>query len=135
MIVIKKITQSVFRKYFRDVEEFIKKPTSVQEDNFSYLLKHGRNTLIGSEFQFDKVRGISDFQKNVPIFRYEDLRPYLDEIIINKKSNVLWDTPVRWFAMSSGTTSDKSKYIPVTKETLNNCHYNHNNESFHYPLL
>lgn len=123
MIVIKKITQSVFRKYFRDVEEFIKKPTSVQEDNFSYLLKHGRNTLIGSEFQFDKVRGISDFQKNVPIFRYEDLRPYLDEIIINKKSNVLWDTPVRWFAMSSGTTSDKSKYIPVTKESLNNCHY------------
>lgn len=123
MILIKKITQAVFKKYYRAVEEFIDNPVSVQESNFSYLLEHGRNTLIGSEFNFDHIKGISDFQNNVPIFRYEDLRPYLDKIIIEKKTNVLWDTPVRWFAMSSGTTSDKSKYIPVTNESLQNCHY------------
>lgn len=123
MIVIKKITQAVFKKHFRAVEEFVKSPIRTQERNFDYLLNHGRNTLIGSEFHFDEIKGITDFQKRVPIFRYDDLRPYLEKIIHNGSNNVLWDTPTRWFAMSSGTTNDKSKYIPVTKESLENCHY------------
>ena len=123
MTVIKKITKAIFNKYYRSVEDFIDRSSSVQEENLSYLLEHGRNTLIGSEYNFDKIDGISEFQKRVPVFRYEDLRPYLDKIIIDKKSNVLWDTPIRWFAMSSGTTNDKSKYIPVTRESLVNCHY------------
>ena len=54
---------------------------------------------------------------------YDDLKPYLDKVIVERKSNVLWDTPIKWFAMSSGTTNDKSKYIPVTNESLKNCHY------------
>ena len=123
MIVIKKITQAIFRKYYNAVEEFIQNPILTQERNFNYLLDHGRNTLIGSEHQFDRIKTISDFQKNVPIFRYEDLRPYLEKIIVNRDQNILWDTPTKWFAMSSGTTNDKSKYIPVTKESLENCHY------------
>lgn len=123
MTVIKKISKAIFNKYYRSVEDFIDRSSSVQEENLSYLLEHGRNTLIGSEYNFDKIDGISEFQKRVPVFRYEDLRPYLDKIIIDKKSNVLWDTPIRWFAMSSGTTNDKSKYIPVTRESLVNCHY------------
>lgn len=123
MIVIKKITQAVFKKHFRAVEEFVNKPIQTQKRNFDYLLNHGRNTLIGSEFHFDEIKGITDFQKRVPIFRYDDLRPYLEKIINNGSNNVLWDTPTRWFAMSSGTTNDKSKYIPVTKESLENCHY------------
>lgn len=123
MTVIKKISKAIFNKYYRSVEDFIDRSSSVQEENLSYLLEHGRNTLIGSEYNFDKIDGIPEFQKRVPVFRYEDLRPYLDKIIIDKKSNVLWDTPIRWFAMSSGTTNDKSKYIPVTRESLVNCHY------------
>lgn len=122
-MVIRKITQAVFRKYFRAVEEFVQNPIATQEKNFKYLLDHGRRTLIGSEFNFDRIQSITEFQKNVPVFRYEDLRPYLDKILRKGDSNVLWDTSTKWFAMSSGTTNDKSKYIPVTKESLENCHY------------
>ncbi len=123
MILIKKITQSIFKKYYKAVEDFLENPISTQEKNFKYLLEHGRNTLIGSEHNFKKILGISDFQKSVPVFGYNDLKPYLERIINKNEANVLWDTPVKWFAMSSGTTNDKSKYIPVTKESLDNCHY------------
>jgi hypothetical protein len=57
------------------------------------------------------------------VFCYEDLRPFLDKIIIDKQQNILWNKPIKWFAMSSGTTEDKSKYIPVTDESLFDGHY------------
>mgnify|MGYP002083828792 FL=1 len=72
---------------------------------------------------FANIKDYSGFNKKVPVTSYEDLRPYLEKIIVEKKENVLWDTPVKWFAMSSGTTEDKSKYIPVTKESLYNGNY------------
>jgi hypothetical protein len=72
---------------------------------------------------FANIKNYSGFNKNVPVISYEELRPYLNKIIVDKKENVLWDTPVKWFAMSSGTTEDKSKYIPVTKESLYNGNY------------
>lgn len=123
MIVVKRLVKRVFSSYYKTVEQFMENPTGVQEDNFKYLLSHGKNTLFGTEHQFDSIRGISDFQKKVAVSKYEDLRPYLNKIIVDKQKNVLWDTPVKWFAMSSGTTQDKSKYIPVTQESLENCHY------------
>ncbi len=121
--MIKKITRAVFRSYYKAVEKFIDNPADIQEKTFSYLLEHGRNTLYGAENQFDGIQTISDFQKRVPVSTYEDLRPYLNKIIIDKQQNVLWDSPVKWFAMSSGTTEDKSKYIPITQESLEHCHY------------
>lgn len=123
MIVIKKITQAVFRKYYRDVEAFVQNPIRTQDNNFNYLISHGKNTLFGIEHGFGDINSIVRFQKKVPIHRYDDLRPYLEKIIVDRSENVLWDTPTRWFAMSSGTTNDKSKYIPVTKESLENCHF------------
>ena len=98
-------------------------PMGTQAQNFAYLIEHGRNTLFGAENQFDNIKSIADFRQKVPVASYENLRPYLDKIIIDKQQNVLWDSPVKWFAMSSGTTEDKSKYIPVTQESLENCHY------------
>jgi len=86
-------------------------------------LEHGQNTLYGKKMGFANIKNYSGFNKNVPVISYEELRPYLNKIIVDKKENVLWDTPVKWFAMSSGTTEDKSKYIPVTKESLYNGNY------------
>ena len=121
--MIKQITRAVFKSYYKSVEKFMDDPMGTQAQNFANLIEHGRNTLFGSENQFDNIRSIADFQQKVPVAAYENLRPYLDKIIVNKQQNVLWDSPVKWFAMSSGTTEDKSKYIPVTQESLENCHY------------
>ena len=120
--MISATAKAYLEKKYKDVQYFIGNPISVQEDNLKYLLEHGKNTEFGAENNFQSISSISDFQKNVSINTYENLRPYLDKIIVEKKENVLWDTPIKWFAMSSGTTQDRSKYIPVTNESLNNCH-------------
>lgn len=119
--------QQVAIKYldhlYRQVDRFVQKPFETQEKVLNYLLSNGKSTLIGSEYNFVSLKNKDDFRKQVPIFHYEDLRPYLDKIIIEKEQNILWNKPTRWFAMSSGTTEDKSKYIPVTRESLTKGHF------------
>ena len=118
---------SIIRKYldhkFKEVDYFIQHPFQSQEKILEYLIQSGQNTFIGQEFKFSSIKNKDDFRKQVPIFHYEDMRPYLDKIIVDKQQNILWNKPVRWFAMSSGTTQDKSKYIPVTQESLTKNHY------------
>lgn len=121
--MIRKIARSILTAYYRPVEKFVKDPLGTQQRTLNYLLAHGRKTRYGVEHHFDTIKDEAAFRTTVPLVAYEDLRPYLDKIIVEKQNNVLWNTPVRWFAMSSGTTEDKSKYIPVTKESLFNGHY------------
>jgi hypothetical protein len=70
----------------------------------------------------NKLFSIRDFKKAIPIHEYNDLKPYIDRLMKGEQ-NLLWDSPVTWFAKSSGTTSDKSKFIPITEESLEDCHY------------
>jgi len=121
--MIRKIARSILTSYYKPVEKFIEDPLGTQQRTLSYLLEHGRNTLYGNEKHFEWVRDEADFSMKIPLMAYEDLRSYLDRIIVDKQENVLWDTPVKWFAMSSGTTEEKSKYIPVTNESLFNGSY------------
>ena len=121
--MIRKIAQSILNSYYKPVESFLKKPLGTQNTTLKYLLEHGLNTRYGDEYKFGEIKNYTNFSSQVPVIAYEDLRPYLDRIIVEKEENVLWDTPVKWFAMSSGTTEDKSKYIPVTKESLVNGNY------------
>ena len=121
--MIQKIARTILTSYYKPVESFIANPLDTQQKTLKYLIEHGRNTLYGEKMNFGNVQNGKDFSTKVPIIAYEDLRPYLDDIIIRNKKNVLWDTPIKWFAMSSGTTEDKSKYIPVTKESLHNGNY------------
>ena len=121
--MIKYIYDIIFSSFYKPIEAFIEKPWEKQLKTFEYLMAHGKRTLIGNKYNFDKIKTPEDYKKHVPIMGYDELKPYLDIIINERKKNVLWDSPVKWFAMSSGTTNDKSKYIPVTKESLKNCHY------------
>lgn len=121
--MIKYIIDTIFSSFHKPINKFIEKPWEKQLKTFNYLISHGKRTYFGQENKFHKIKTPEDFKKLVPIMGYDDLKPYLDKIIVEKKPNVLWDTPVKWFAMSSGTTNDRSKYIPVTKESLKNCHY------------
>lgn len=121
--MVKYIFDTIFSSIYKPIESFVEKPWEKQLDTFNYLISHGKKTYFGEKNKFDQIKTPDDFKKHVPIMRYDDLKPYLDIIINDKRSNILWDTPIKWFAMSSGTTNDKSKYIPVTNESLKNCHY------------
>lgn len=121
--MIQKIVRSILNSYYRPVENFLEDPLGTQQRTFQYLLEHGRNTLYGKKNDFGNISDYYEFNKKVPVISYEDLKPYLEKIIVEKEKNVLWDTPIKWFAMSSGTTEDKSKYIPVTNESLYNGNY------------
>lgn len=121
--MIRRISKSILSSFYKPVEKFIQQPIETQNRTFQYLLNHGSNTVFGKENGFEGIKTPTEFKDRVPVSSYENLRPYLDMILREHRENVLWDTPVKWMAMSSGTTEDKSKYIPVTQESLNNCHY------------
>ena len=77
---------------------------------------------FGRKYGFNEIFNIRKFKEAVPISEYEDLKPFIDKLL-EGEDQLLWNTPVNWFAKSSGTTSDKSKFIPITEESLEDCHY------------
>lgn len=121
--MINKIVKLYFDYQYRQVAQFIENPIQSQHKIFSNLISSGRQTLYGKEHTFELVKNEDDYRKTVPLQTYEGLRPYLDKIIVEKQKNVLWNKPISWFAMSSGTTEDRSKYIPVTRDSLRSGHY------------
>ncbi len=112
----------VMKKRIHDIELFLKYPFDVQQEIFSSLIKTAVKTEFGKEYGFKDISNVDDFKERVPIFRYEDLYPYIEKLL-NGKQNILWPTEIKWFAKSSGTTNDRSKFIPVSQEALTDCHF------------
>jgi len=104
------------------IEQWIQQPFSAQREVLQDLVTHGQYTEIGRKYNMNKLFNVREFKKAVPIHTYEDLKPYIERLMAGEQ-NLLWNTPVNWFAKSSGTTSDKSKFIPITEESLHDCHY------------
>ena len=121
--MLTKIANKILMSPMKNINQYITHGDSVQYEVFKNLIAHGQKTAFGKQFNFNQIVNQDDFRKTVPINDYEDMKPYIERIVSRKEQNVLWDSPVRWVAMSSGTTSDKSKYIPVTRESLQQCHY------------
>jgi len=111
-----------FRKRLADLHLFMLHPVNTQEEQLSMLIERGRNTEFGKKYNFDKINDIDSFQQQIPLHNYNSIYPYIDQML-NGKSDVLWPGKVKWFAKSSGTTAGKSKFIPVTVESLNSCHF------------
>jgi hypothetical protein len=86
------------------------------------LLAAGQYTEFGRLHNFDSIQTLEQYKKQVPIHEYEHLKPYVERMLQGEE-NLLWNTPVTWFAKSSGTTSEKSKFIPVSEESLKDNHY------------
>jgi len=86
------------------------------------LLHTASNTEFGKHFGFRHITNYKEFSEKIPIQDYNSLKPYIERTMAGEQ-NVLWPTPITWFAKSSGTTDDKSKFIPVSKEALMDCHY------------
>jgi hypothetical protein len=109
-------------KRTHQIELFMKHPIEVQEELFYYLIEEAGATRFGFDHNFQQIKNINDFKENVPIRTYEQFRPYIDKIK-DGEEQVTWPSKVKWFAKSSGTTDNNSKYIPVTQESLDECHY------------
>lgn len=110
------------KKRKHQMELFLKYPIDVQNELLSKLLDKARKTEIGQKFHFSTIESYEDFAKNVPIQQYETIEPLIDRSRKGEQ-NIFWPTPIKWFAKSSGTTNSKSKFIPVSDEALEDCHF------------
>ncbi|MFP4048097.1 MAG: GH3 auxin-responsive promoter family protein [Bacteroidales bacterium] len=109
-------------KRIYQIELFKKHPGDVQQEQLFKITDKARDTEFGNNHGFRNIRSIKEFQANVPIHHYEDFKPYIDKSL-RGENDIIWPGSIRWFAKSSGTTRDKSKFIPVSKDSLENCHF------------
>ncbi len=122
MPIINSLIQWFNAKRFHQIEQMKKAPQEIQNEQLLALLIKAQNTEFGKKYSFSKIENPQQFSETVPIHTYEQFKPYID-LVLNGKQNVIWPTEIKWFAKSSGTTSSKSKFIPVSKESLEDCHY------------
>tara|TARA_B100001063_G_scaffold233463_1_gene249711 strand:+ start:27011 stop:28492 length:1482 start_codon:yes stop_codon:yes gene_type:complete len=110
------------KKRMHQIELFMKYPIEVQNEWFDDLINDAKNTEWGKQYDYKSIQSIEQFKERVPVQDYDDIKDYVSRLMKGEQ-NLLWPTETKWFAKSSGTTSDKSKFIPVTKEALEECHY------------
>jgi hypothetical protein len=104
------------------IEQWTNDAATAQYAIWQDLLAAGQFTEFGRTHNFSSIQSLEQYKESVPIQTYEDLKPYIDRMMMGEE-NILWNTPINWFAKSSGTTSDKSKFIPVSEESLKENHY------------
>lgn len=104
------------------IDNFMLNPIDTQKQVFNHILGSAQFTEYGKKYGFEHINSIAEFKKNVPINDYDSLKPYIERILQGEQ-NLLWPSPINWFAKSSGTTSDKSKFIPISKESLDDNHF------------
>jgi len=104
------------------MELFLKYPHEVQDELLISLIKSAENTQIGRKYDFSSMKNYTSFSERIPVSTYEELEPLI-ELTRKGEQNVFWHSNIKWFAKSSGTTNAKSKFIPVSSEALENCHY------------
>ena len=120
--IINSFASWVLKQRIHQIELFLKYPNEVQEELLMNLLRASENTIIGKKYDYDSIKSYTVFSERVPISSYEDLEPLIERTRKGEQ-NVFWETPIKWFAKSSGTTNAKSKFIPVSNEALEDCHY------------
>ncbi len=109
------------------IEKWINHPQAAQREVLQELVTAAQYSSFGKKYNFTKLFNVKEFKKAVPIQDYDSLKPYIQRMMEGEE-NVLWNTPINWFAKSSGTTSDKSKFIPMSEESLQDNHYKANKD-------
>jgi len=122
MAIINSILSWVMKKRIHEVELFMKYPVEVQNELFEKLINQAKDTEYGKKYHFHTITNPAEFAERVPVVTYEELFPYISRIMKGEQ-NLLWPSEIRWFAKSSGTTNAKSKFIPVSQEALDDCHF------------
>ncbi len=116
------IASWILKKRIHQIELFMKYPNEVQREILTDLIDFSKRTEIGIKNEFSTIKNYRDFKNRLPIINYDDLEPKINKCR-EGVNNILWPTPIKWFAKSSGTTNSKSKFIPVSLESLEDCHY------------
>ncbi len=116
------IASWLLKKRYHQIELFLKYPEEVQEEVLYQLLEFARDTEIGRKYEFETITSYKTFKERVPITSYEEIEPLIERTRKGEQ-NIFWPTSIKWFAKSSGTTNAKSKFIPVSSEALEDCHY------------
>ncbi len=122
MALINSVLSWLMKKRFHQIELFMKYPHEVQQELFKKLITSARNTEWGLKYDYRSITSQEIFRDRVPLNDYDTLKPYIERLRRGEQ-NILWNSEIKLFAKSSGTTSDKSKYIPVSQEALEECHY------------
>ncbi len=120
--IINSFASWVLKQRIHQIELFLKYPNEVQEELLHNLLMASENTVIGKKYDFESINSYQTFAERVPIASYEELQPLIERTRQGEQG-VFWESPIKWFAKSSGTTNAKSKFIPVSNEALEDCHY------------
>ncbi len=116
------IASWLLKKRYHQIELFLKYPEEVQEEVLKQLLEIAEDTEIGKKFGFESITNYETFNERIPIVSYEEIEPIIERTRRGEQ-NIFWPTSIKWFAKSSGTTNAKSKFIPVSSEALEDCHY------------
>jgi len=122
MEVVNSFMTWVFKNRIGQIDNFKKYPLETQNLILEDLIDLAKRTEFGKKFKFGEISTYEDFSSRVPVHDYEDMKPYFERIMKGKQ-NVIWHTEILWFSKSSGTTSSRSKYIPVSQEALEDCHF------------
>ena len=120
--LINSIASWILKKRIHQIELFMKYPMEVQEELLFGLLKSAENTVLGKKYDYNSIKNYKTFNERIPVSTYEELEPYIEQTRQGAQ-NIFWNSSIKYFAKSSGTTNAKSKFIPVSSEALEHNHY------------
>jgi len=104
------------------IDSYAVKPAEIQHKVFRHLITKAADTEWGVHHNYAQIQNYEEYRQQVPVQTYDDIKPYVERMR-HGESDVLWPGKIGWYAKSSGTTNDKSKFIPVSKEGLHDVHY------------
>ena len=122
MAIVNSIFTWYMKKRIHQIELFMKYPLDVQDEWLHTLISSAENTEWGKLYDYRSILNVQQFKERVPIQNYDTLKPYIERMLQGEQ-NILWPSEIKWFAKSSGTTNDRSKFIPVSEEALEECHF------------
>ncbi|WP_372752956.1 GH3 auxin-responsive promoter family protein [Labilibaculum sp.] len=122
MALINSLVSWLNTKRLSQIDFFKNHPIEIQKETLTQLIEQASNTEWGKKYDFRSIHSLSTFKERLPIQTYEDIEIYIRRLRRGEQ-NIFWPSEIKWFAKSSGTTNSKSKFIPVSKEALEDCHF------------
>jgi len=122
MAIISSVISWLIKKRIHQIDLFKTYPIDVQKELFGKLITTAKNTEWGKKYDYGSISTVDEFRQRVPLSKYEDIEPIIRRLR-NGEQNLLWPEETKWFAKSSGTTTSKSKFIPMSLSSIEECHY------------
>lgn len=122
MAIINSLVNWLNTKRVNQINFFKNHPIEVQRKTLTHLLEKASHTEWGEKYDFKSIETLGDFKERLPVQSYNDIEAQINRLRKGEQ-NIFWPSEIKWFAKSSGTTNSKSKFIPISKEALEKCHF------------